>query len=745
MNVNKQNKRNGIIIGGAVAIAVSLMIMCAFNLNTKSKWCPIFLVIFSHFLLGIGIFIISYHFSFRWLPNLAIAGAWTIIIIILVTDIRNYCLSEEIARLNELIKNAQEKLKTLLQQSDTAGLTGEKSLLVSVLESRITSLQAQASEKALVEVPSFVTLLKEAYNSSKIGSSYIKTFLEIYGIGVFGTVFISMATEATKSLWSDEIRSAENKTLLAKFKRARRQRLLARKFFFSTILVSVVYIHIFYYLIAFLVTVVATIVLSSHDVTIIRINILLLLMSVSMEAIGAATHFIVTDQTLAASEIKYLNQKKTYINELCKKANPDKGAITCNGVRYSREVSNYLQVLVHSYCNHSGGDSISKQTLYPDASNCCRLQIAKNLISRFYRTKEIFISPNKEAYYASASIHFEPDFALDIIKYLFHESDQKARTGNGNTYDKEAKLDTEPKEEHKTNELLTSALSLLDIARKSMFSDQHDEWKDWLYPSNINYEQMMSLIMLDCIRIRFADPNNIDSPCFDDFCTGDHKIVSGAFLLEFPFIVKQALLSRISDGSFSISNRAKNLDEHFRERTEQYYYNLFCAGVNSFDSSACNLIAQYFTQTLQARYDNSAFDLQRILPIRANDCIPSNNKPVFSLRLSWIDWCNLSLCDATLSKKTDIPGWHNLFEQYINKCSIITEKRAQSTYLLHLKNGSSDNWMSIPVDIADDIRRIVAFDCRKGQAQIDYPHYGFCEDLLEQCQILSSILFEKVK
>ena len=665
----------------AVGISsLALVLIWKNDLKSMEEWHQISFIVFTHFLLGTGLFLLCYHFSFRWLPNLAIAGAWSVMIIIFETSVRNYYIVKD--QLN-------------------------------------------------ITVPTFITLLKEAYESSKIGSGFIKTFMELYGVGIFGTVFISMATEATKSLWSDEIRSAENKTLLAKFKRARRQRILARNFLFFK-MISVVYIHMVFYLVVLLCTSIATIVLSSTDITIIRIDIILLLMSVTLEAMGVATHFIITDQTLAASETKYLQQKQPAVNRKLKRLSRRNSSSlhTCKIIVLSPEVTNYLQILVHSYCNHSSREAINKSHFYPKTIGCCKLLIAKNLIARFYRTNEIYIAPNQESYYTSASSHFEPNFAIDLRRFLF-----------GNDVSKPS---TPPRGWSASSRgWSASSISVMDalsICQNCMFAIQRKKWEDWLYPTDLNYEQMVSQVMLDLIRICFVDLHGLNEPCYEDYCEGNHSISNCALLLEIPFIIKLAIVKRMRDKSFPDLNNENKFELWFRERTEQYYYNLFESEINCYTSKQCNQIGTHLAQALTARHDGSDFLLQRVLPINSNNYTDTRNKPDFSLKLS----CK-NCFDATLiEKKTAIPGWRCLFKKiYIKnwptkKNSV--DKNGSSTYDGKLEE--TDYWDNKPMIIQKTMERLTAYDRKYSQSTEGLPSYGFCEDKLEQCKVLSYIIFE---
>ncbi len=678
-------------------------------------------IIFSSSFIGIEVFLVSNRFSFRLLPNLAIAAAWTLLLVITESAISNACI------LNA--KEVAEKTGKTITESDYP------------------------------EVVTFIELIRDAYNNSNFDSDFIKTFLEIYSIGIFGTVFVSLATEASKSLWSDEIQNTENKTLLAKFKRARRQQILYRKiqlFDQSELLVSIVYIHLLCYLVFLLPTFVIVSELNSTDTTTLRIDIILLLISVTLEAMGIATHFIITDHALTSSEIKYLKQRGKGIqkhlhnirvkNKSCnysegnpttptykqKRANKNTCVNTsCKGMVLSKETKNYLQVLVHSFCNHSEVDSIEKSILFPDVEKSngsvkgCNLCIAKNVIGRFYKTKQIYIDPNKEDYYASASSFFEPAFAIDINNFLFPTI--------------------------KTVSFPKTLLDAIAIARHCFFLSQKEQWEKLLYPVGKSFVEISSILILDYIYRRFSERNQIYNPCNIDCCKEDHSAEYGAALLEFPYVMETYLLDRFKDNEQFVSKDtlkkgndwprfSERVELSFSERVEQYYWELFKNRVNCLERDTCYELGNLFASFLTDSYKNEERFLRRILPVNRENYRLTSDKPDGSIKLSKKRTVEIAIDSLNIEKQqlSMIPGWSNVFkkawkigDEVSSKYNNPEEKREHVEKQLF---GTDRNGI---------FNRLTRYDNEYiGKREIDRCD-GCCLDITEKSTVLSWIIFCK--
>ena len=474
--------------------------------------------------------------------------------------------------------------------------------------------------KAPLDRITIIDILVDAYRDGRMSSALLETLLKFYGIGFFGTVLVSLGPEIAKGIWSDEIRSTDNKSLLSKFKRDRRQILL--RVIGNRASINGMYLRILAFGLAFAFVLVLVLVKAREYQLTFEADLLLLILSVSMEATGIFTHSIITDHALISAEKYYLLRRRKALSDWLSK----------DGWRSSEKVNAYFMVLIHTYCNH-GLIPIPHDDLFPIpvlpvkpiissaqmvdnmASDAKNLDIALCLIEHFDYTKEQYIDPIEEQYWINAKQSFEPAFALDIDSFLFS------------------------KEKNSVGRFPKSELHAIAMARDCFFTKQKAQWQDWLYTSGMSYETMVAELMLTYLRIKYlskqSSPRNISvsNPRVLK-AKSERKLDYASLMLEFPYIMEACIRKRYDyydclpgeDKKGSQMRDFFHLQEEghppkFRERVEQYYAEMYRWNINLLDIESCNKIADRFYHFLTYIYedDNKTEQyLHRILPINSN-------------------------------------------------------------------------------------------------------------------------------
>lgn len=627
----------------------ALVVTCMWIIASCSAKDKLFFILISSLALGFFLFRMFYCFSFRFLPNLALSGAWTVLFTVFIS-----------AKWHNAV--------------------------------------------------TFIGFLKDAYERSNLGSNFIKTFMEIYSIGIFGTVFISLVSEASKNIWSDELYSNENKTLMTQFKRIRRHLLLSRHI--KGIVFNIIYIHMLCYMIALLITFAFAMTYRAADRTILRIDLILLLFSVTLEAMGLTTHLIITDDALVVAECKYLKQRLPRIQKKLEKMPQD-----CAKLTPDTEVNSYLRVLVHTYCNHNGVESVNRNEFFPHFSQGkpCNIFLTIKLIELFDKTYKLYIEPNEEKYYMSARKAFEPAFAQDIKKYLFEAY------------------------EHDSSSYIL--LSMIELSYRCFFENQKKEWEKWLYISGEPIDRFESLLMLDFLRWNFSEEQTYAGQCFSTLCSKEsnekskeeRNVILNTMVLEFPYIMETLMQNRYGK-KFSALHGEKN-PPHFQERVEEYYWNVFLEHVNNSSEMECNEVAERFSAFLKDSYEGEERFLHRILPINRAHYSATSDKPDFSIKLSETSMVNIVLDQKSNYLKDEVvPGWGKLFSclRANQTRDIIQKSRNRSEHLANLVENK----------LKCDIKRLCRFDQREDTttfARCD----RCCVDENEMCHVLASVIFER--
>lgn len=475
--------------------------------------------------------LISYYLTFRLMPNLAIAAAWTIML----------------------------------------------TVFISVISPNSITL---------------VSLLDEAFFRSQIDSGFISTFLSIYGIGTFATAVASLRAESSRAMWSEEM-NAENKTILSQFKRMRRHRI--QRFQLFSLEIDVLYLCLFCYVVMFVVSTFLALALQNKEGgSVIRVQLILLLFSLSTQTLGICTHFTISDGELIEAEQKYLENVKPEIGQLL-----DQTELSIDS-----RFSNYLHVLVNTYCNHNAIRKRNQKEFFLPFENQPknRLHFAVELIAIFDRVYHSYIEPNEEKYYISARKTFEPELAKDLMEYLIHD------------------IDNNP----------TSIAEALSIAMEAFFEKQKKEWEGLLYSFREPYLQFKALLLMDLLRDYYR---NIQ---YSGNWADAEELPSTAvksFLLEFPYRVEQCIRTvygRISEHSPVLGD--KSFSQFYQERVEYYFWELFaCSELQCETSENCKAISQNLHSFFQKEYVGEELYLRRLFPINDGQYARTKDTPYYSI------------------------------------------------------------------------------------------------------------------
>lgn len=579
-----------------IAFGVAVICFAVPVLFSPSSPSPVLLyiaVILQIAFLGIAFFLLSFIKTHRLLPNLAIAAAWVILIVIAVD-----------------------------------------------------MLAPQDWEFTIIDV------LVGAYQNGRISGTLLETLLKLYGIGFFGTVLVSLGPEIFKGIWSDEVRSTDNKNLLSKFKRERRQILL--RYIGKTHSIQCLYLHLFAFGLAFALTLVLILIKSRSNVVTFEADLVLLLIAASMEALGIFTHSIISDHALVRAEEYYMEQRSTDLP----------GWLAESNWRNSEKVNAYFAVLIHSYCNY-GLTSVLHEKMFPEPvvrrdevgrelkpDDDRTLCVSLRLIERFDMVKKQYIEPFEEKYWVNARASFEPEFALDLNRFLFPEEAD--------------------------HEFPTSILHAIHMARECFFTKQETHWQEWIYTSGVPFETLVAELMLTYLRMKFVHKlDELDKRSASAKQTeADKRIELACLLLEFPYIMEACITERCDSSGQQSAGKESSFWQHdyfhlkggdhppkYRERVEQYYAELYEMNANTLDAAACNLVAGRFAHFLTYIYEDGSRTeqyLHRILPINSNHFKATNDIPTASIMF---DDVVLDRLKCSGKNKNPIPSWYDIIQR----------------------------------------------------------------------------------
>lgn len=479
-----------------------------------------------------------------------------------------------------------------------------------------------------------VDVLVDGYQNGRMSDGLLESLLKLYGIGFFGTVLVSLGPEIAKGIWSDEVRSTDNKSLLAKLKRDRRQIIL--RYTRSRVSINGTYLRLLVFGIVFALTLVLVLVKARTYAVTFETDLFLLFIAASMEAVGIFTHSVISDHALVSAEAYYMRQRRKRLSTWLENS----------GWRNSERINTYFTVLIHSYCNY-GLTVISHEDLFPkpvqaaanqpesplkqELADDRNLDIALRLIEQFDSVKKQYIEPFEEKYWVNARESFEPAFALDLKQFLFP-----------------CALDSK---------FPSSRLRAIGLAKWCFFDKQKSQWQEWLYTSGASFETIVAELMLTYLRMRsfsLQSPSEDHSASSNQASNSEERIELASLLLEFPYIMEACIKERRDRFNWSQEGKEKSLegkekplwshdyfhlteDNHppkYRERVEQYYAELFKETVNELDADACNKIASRFVHFLTYIYEEGNRPepyLHRILPVNSNHFRATYDVPTASI------------------------------------------------------------------------------------------------------------------
>ena len=585
------------IIGGLICvfsiIATSLSFIHGTTDNRQElltqRFCVFLLLFFQISVPACLVFFLCYRYTHRVMPNMAIAAAWTLLVTVFVDSIFG------------------------------------------------------TPYNPLVTV---VDVVADAYQYRGLKGEIFTTILKLYGVGLFGTILLSLGPEIAKSLWSDEFRSTDNKTLLAKFNRDRRALLL--RVVFKNRSCNILYIWLGLYGIVFvaaLLTVMATV---RRATVTFSVDLIMLFLSVSLEGVGIFSHSVISDSTLFSAERAYLQRNIKSLPRWMKKTNFEN----------AETVINFAQVLVNTYCNH-GLNPFSHTDVFEKLSQVIRdmkngdmkaFLFVLFLIQRFDETKTRYIDPIDEQYWKNTRRDFETQFAADVDGFL---------SGL-----------TKPIE----NVFPENYSEAVSLANQCFFTKQNEQWKEWFYINGAPYQETAALLMLDYLRLKFLSSQNaIDAVA--DASETDY----GALLMEFPYIMESCILNRFGKPGETEKNENPELTEscfhlfstedppQYRERVEQYYAELFKSKCNKLNKDFCQKIAARFQCFLTHSYETKVRKerfLHRIFPINSNNFTATNDRPDASIVMTAQLLCAID----KNSYNNPAPGWNEIVKDEVEKC-----------------------------------------------------------------------------
>lgn len=608
---------------------------------------------------------IFYAFSFRLLPNLALAGAWTVLLYVLVN-----CFSPR----------------------------------------SIT----------------FISLLEDAYQSGKLNSHFIEIFLKISGIGIISSMVLAIGTEITKFILNNEFHSVENKAILEKFKSNRRGLILKRTILNHSI--SLIHVHVVLFSFVLMAAFIAVTIACKANPTLIRINLILLAASTSVEALGIAAHFTISDDALVHAEPRYLDSVSKNVNLLIDSLPQS------TDVKIDPALRRYLQVLVNTYCNHGLDRSVSQLSRFPKCANnpLLRLRLAVELIFMFDHTYTSFVEPNEEKYYINARKSFRTALAEDIVMYLLHDTGSEI-----------------------------GFIANLRLADRAFFEDQQSVWEQLLSTSREPYPQFRNLLLVDYLRSYFQSTyyNHSWSKEFDEKLTD--KSGSCVLMLEFPYAMDICMQKRYSrEAENTLTFLYDEPVPRFRDRVEEYYFHLFASQCNEYSQEDCTKIGMQFLDFLTHSYGQEERFLHRLLPINDKTYSKTQDKPTHS-----ICWDSASPRRFMLEKESramyfyrELPGWHYLLEHldaYAEakiRCNsgtvqIFSEEKSCSDYLEY-----QEETPIVPITSSGECRvtninylRLCYFDRIADHDKDIQPGQNCCRSRKEQALALAFLIFSDGK
>lgn len=471
--------------------------------------------------------------------------------------------------------------------------------------------------------------------------------LKITSGSILGSAIFSLIAEASKDLWSNLYKdNGENHQIKRRFMQLRR-RLLTHRFFPS--IRNITLVRLFFFLfIEFAVFILILLKKSSVSLSILEQSLFLAL---TLGLFGFATHRFISEEELLRAQCRYIESNKT-----C--SLPEQ--YMCSDNSRNQRWQDFCQVIVNIYCSHCG--SLSEENYYHQLSivegylselesktlpNCCEFRIVADVVSVYDMTIQLYINPDETSQAEKDS--FEQIFAADIYSFLINRC---TKTNLSKT---------------SINIKTCSSAGVLLFAINCLLDYQKNAWKSIIVGNSASFEDFRNLVLLDFLRWMF-EQHRQGSPCqLSWFCDRKDSIRDqderrAALLLELPFIVEKHLHGRyLKDAPYLIGTAER--PSAFRERVEEYYWNVFCKIENTYTLDQCQNIGAIFHSFLLTSYEESKYFLQRILPVINTNV---QNVPINSIILTGTEIVSI-VSDNDRSKQKpiaqDVPGWKNLINQ----------------------------------------------------------------------------------
>lgn len=392
---------------------------------------------------------------------------------------------------------------------------------------------------------------------------------EWFGWSLLGSAVAAFVGEAAKSVWYNISGSTadENAKIGYRFKQQRR-RLLSQGCCCDYLLVLGIMYSIF-------VTVIFILLCSIKVGEALDSLLRLFWAALSFGFAGFAMNFVITDEGLLKAESKYLKYRIYKV-----KRQTDKEG--CRAKWQKANWLNYSQVLANSYASGSSLASVDAQVhKWPNFStgkvasenDPCRGCAGKNCFDVIYM--HCTLQKKYSITEADSSGHNRPTGPVDdkLCEIRFASRIFQALISN------------ESPNKKKTPE----NFSITDVLSLSMNCYFHDEEAAWWRQSfsnvPISYDDLKSLLLLDVLKYLIGQYSEEPYCCLKWLCIpkNEDKMLSLAFLLEFPYIAMSCLMGRWKEALNADRGQPQSLFPGNHDQiAAAYYYHLFSEPLNAF-------------------------------------------------------------------------------------------------------------------------------------------------------------------